>query len=197
MQHARAGRAGFTVMEVLVAASVLTVAIAGAAFMMTSAYGAYRHQDRNMELDRLVHDELERLSSTSYPELSTDIKAARRPEDPPKDGAPTQDFTMSGSGEAIARYRLNPPKDSKEDWAPRPMPQLGPDGRPTSIISGDDKNALRASVRLQYWDPTFDQPAATDRGLIRATYQLRGEGVDKQGVKYLARNICQDDPGSR
>jgi hypothetical protein len=57
--------------------------------------------------------------------------------------------------------------------------------------------ALRVSERLQFWDPSFDQPSPTDRGLIRATFELHGDGVDREGVKYLSRTICQDDPGSR
>lgn len=192
----RAGRPGFTVMEVLVASSVLTVAIAGAAFMMTSAYGAYRHQDRTMDMDRLVHDELERLSATSYPDLATKIRQARRPEDPVKDGAPTDDFTMNGSGDATVRYKLNPPKD-KDDWRPvPPAVPLDADGKPLPV-SPPDPHALRVSERLQFWDPAFDQPSQTDSGLIRATFELHGDGVDKEGVKYLSRTICQDDPGSR
>lgn len=177
-------------MEVLVAMSVLTIAIAGAAFMLTSAYGAYRHQDRTMATDQLVHDQLETLTSTSYETLRTAIRQARRPDTLPKDTpAPGRDWVMSGDpGDAATTYELLPPKESGQDWEPRAIP-VTPSGTVLQASDPQGPAPLKATLRLQYWDPTFDAPAPSDRGLIRATFVVSGEGVNKQGVKYLARNV--------
>lgn len=182
-------------MESIVAMSVLAIAIAGAAFMMTSAYGTYRHQDRRLDTERLVHDQLETFSATSYPQLAAEIDKARKPEEPtPSDAPATADFASSGAGEATARYDLAPPADSQGDWAPKPVLR-SLDGKPLPI--GETKATdLHAQVRLQYWDPNFDAPSAHDRGLIRATFELKGSDVNESATKYLARTICQDAPGS-
>jgi prepilin-type N-terminal cleavage/methylation domain-containing protein len=185
-----AGRPGFTLMEVLVAMSVLTIAIAGAAFMLTSAYGAYRHQDRTMATDQLVHDQLETLTSTSYETLRTAIRQARRPDTTPQDTpAPGQDWVMSGApGDATTEYELLPPRESGQDWEPRVIPRT-PSGTVLQVSQPQGPAPLKATLRLQYWDPTFDAPAPSDRGLIRATFAITGDGVNKHGVKYLARNV--------
>lgn len=186
----RTGRSGFTLIEVLVAMSVLTISIAGAAFMLTSAYGAYRHQDRTMATDQLVHDQMETLTSTSYTALRSTIRQARRPDAAPQDAPPPgQDWVMSGNpGEAAADYELLPPEPGAADWKPRNI-AVGADGQPLQVSGPQGPPPLRASLRLQYWDPTFDAPAPSDRGLIRASFAIRGEGVHKQAVKYLARNV--------
>jgi prepilin-type N-terminal cleavage/methylation domain-containing protein len=188
-------RPGFTVMESVVAMSVLAIAIAGAAFMMTSAYGSYRHQDRRLDTDRLVHDQLETFSATTYPMLAAEIDKARKPDAPtPPDAPTTGDFAMSGTGEATARYDLAPPGEGADDWTPKPVFR-SLDGKPVPI--GETKaTELHAQVRLQYWDPNFDAPSASDRGLIRATFALQGGDVNESATKYLARTICQDVPGS-
>jgi prepilin-type N-terminal cleavage/methylation domain-containing protein len=188
-------RPGFTVMESVVAMSVLAIAIAGAAFMMTSAYGTYRHQDRRLDTDRLVHDQLETFSGTSYQMLAAEIDKARKPEDPTPSEAPTTgDFAVTGTGEATARFDLRPPREGEDDWQPKPVFR-SLDGKPVPI-GETTKTDLHAAVRLQYWDPNFDAPSPNDRGLIRATYQLSGSDVNESATKYLARTICQDVPGS-
>ena len=178
-------RTGFTLMEVVVAMSVLTLSIAGAAFMLTSAYGAYRHQDRTLARDQLIHNRVETLTATPYSQFRQAIRQARRPGDPPRDGvAPPEDFTTLGGGEVEARYDLAPPQGDEKDWKPLPPPKpgAGPD-----IAGATSPDRLRATLRLQYWDPQFDAPAATDRGLIRATLTLEGDRYEQRAVKYVTR----------
>ncbi|HEY9722510.1 MAG TPA: prepilin-type N-terminal cleavage/methylation domain-containing protein [Oscillatoriaceae cyanobacterium] len=179
-------RVGFTLIEVLVATSVLTLAIAGAAIVMTSAYGAYHHQDRRLVMNQLVHDEMESLTVTPYDQLRTDIKSARAPQSPTHDGTPPdQDFQSINGGKAQARYDLEPPKDPQGDWAPKARPA----SNQTSYVQGQHvDNAMHATLSLEFWDPTFDSPSLTDRGLIRAVYTVNTTGMPSDSaVKYLAR----------
>jgi type II secretory pathway pseudopilin PulG len=175
-------------MEVVVAMSVLTIAIAGAAFMLTSAYGAYRHQNRTMDVDRLVHNQMETFTAVGYPEWRKNLQNGRRKDTPPTSPPPPgDDYIYWGGGEATSTWDLEPPTDDKTDWQPRPV-TYAVDGKPLQA----KPKALRATVRLQFWDPTFDSPAATDRGLIRATFSLEGDGVREQATKYLAREQWGD-----
>jgi prepilin-type N-terminal cleavage/methylation domain-containing protein len=178
-------RSGFTLLEVLAAMSVLTVSIAGAAFLMTSAYGTYRHQDRSLEVHRVVHDQMETLTATPYEALKADIQQARGPQDPPRSPS-NQDFESLGGGEAVARYDLDPPADPDGDWQPKPKAQ-STSGQLLINSATPDPNAMHATLDLQYWDPTFDVPAHDDRGLIRASYTLHGLGQDEHAVKYYTR----------
>lgn len=184
--QSRAARGGFTLIEVLVATTVLTLAIAGTAFVMTSAYGAYHHQDRRLVMDGLVHDEMETLTSTPYTQLSADIRTARAPQNPTHDGTPPdQDFESVSGGQAIAHYDLEPPTNPQGDWTPKAKPKPNQvsylDGTPVD-------SAMHASLSLEYWDPNFDSATQTDHGLIRAVYTLRTSGMaPDRAVKYFAR----------
>lgn len=179
-------RPGFTVMEILAALGVLTVAITGAAFVMTSAFGTYRQQDRTLERHRLVHDQMETLTATSYRSLAEQIKSARRPADPPRPHVPPQaDFESVSGGEALVRYRLEPPQTSEGDWRPKAIAK--PAAGQTFVTEKLPPSALEATLRLQFWSPELDTPSLTDTGLIRAVYTLSGPGDGERSVKYLAR----------
>ncbi|MFN3432578.1 MAG: prepilin-type N-terminal cleavage/methylation domain-containing protein, partial [Candidatus Sericytochromatia bacterium] len=105
-------RRGFTLMEVVVAMSVLTIAIAGAAFMLTSAYGAYRHQNRTMDIDRLVHNQMETFTAVGYPEWRQNLQNGRRKDTPPSAPPPPgEDDSDRGGGEAPSTRDHEPPTD--------------------------------------------------------------------------------------
>ena len=179
-------RRGFTLMEVVVAMSVLTIAIAGAAFMLTSAYGAFRHQDRAMDTQRLMHNEMETFTATGYPTWRERIQTGRRKDTPPKVPLePGTDYIYWGGGEATATWDLAPPTGVEADWQPQPI-SYAADALPLQAKS----RHLRKTVRLQFWDSHLRWPTATDRGLIRATVSLEGDGVREQATKYLAREQC-------
>jgi prepilin-type N-terminal cleavage/methylation domain-containing protein len=175
-------RSGFTLTEVLIAVSILAGALAGAAMLLTSAFGTYRHQNQTMEVFHVVHDQLEVLTSTSYKELANQVKSGRRPEDPPRDGMPGKDFVTATSGDVMAKFDMVP--DEKETTVYRVVPHkndvLLQNGRP-------QPGRLEAQLRLQYWDPQFDAPSLTDKGLIRASFAVKGLGLQDRGVKYFAR----------
>lgn len=184
-------RPGFTVTEVVAALGVLAVSISGAAFLMTSAFGTYRQQDRTMESRRLVHQRMERLTATDYAQLKQNIERARYAQDPPRSGlGPTDDFVTDGGGAATSRYELEPPKSDGDDWVPRPDPAaLGTPGGPgMGQVSGTpDPRVLKATLQLQYWDPQFDSPAKHESGLIRASFTLSGPNHQDRAVKYFTR----------
>jgi prepilin-type N-terminal cleavage/methylation domain-containing protein len=175
-------RSGFTLTEVLIAISILAGAMAGAAMLLTSAFGTYRHQNQTMEVFHVVHDQMEVLTATSYKDLAQDVKAGRRPEDPPRDGMAGKDFVTAATGDVTAKFDMVP--DEKENTVYKIVPH-----RDDVLLQNGRKEPgrLEAQLRLQYWDPQFDQPSQTDKGLIRASFVVRGLGLQDRGVKYLAR----------
>lgn len=181
-------RPGVTVAEVMVAALVLSVALTGASFAMTSAFGTYRNQDRTLQRQALVHDQMELLAGTPYTTLKGAIAGARRPTDPLRDGvSPTDDFQSVSGGEAIANYELEPPPEGQREWKPKAKP---PASTTLTNVSGGGKAYtpnLEATMRLQYWDPQFDQPTLVDKGLIRAKFTLSGDGLQSEAVRYVTR----------
>lgn len=177
-------RLGFTLTEVLIAVSVLTGGLAGAALLLTSAFSTYRHQGQTMEVFHVVHDQVEMLTATPYGDLKNAIEGARQPADPPRpDLPPEQDFSRAQAGDAVSRFDLEPkgPDDPTYEIKPKPAQAAN------TLTNKKPRGTLDAAVRLQYWDPTFDQPSMTDRGLIRASVRVKGSGVDDQTVKYVAR----------
>lgn len=177
-------RPGFTVAELLIAAFVLSVALTGASFAMTSAFGTYRNQDRTLVRQQLVHDQMESIAGARYETLKQAIKGARSPAAKPRaDFSPTEDFQSVNAGEALVSYELEPPKDGTGDWIPRAVNQ------DTSIQTSQTRYTpnLDATLRLQYWDPQFDQPTLVDKGLIRAKFSLTGDGTQSEAVRYVTR----------
>jgi prepilin-type N-terminal cleavage/methylation domain-containing protein len=175
-------RSGFTLTEVLIAVSILTGALAGAAMLLTSAFGTYRHQNQTMEVFHVVHDQMETLTATSYKELTQDVKSGRRPEDPPRPGAGTKDFVTSATGDVTAKFDMVP--EEKDATVYKIVPHR------TDVVLQNGRRPpgeIEATLRLQWWDPRFDAPSATDKGLIRASFLVKGMGVRDQGVKYLTR----------
>jgi prepilin-type N-terminal cleavage/methylation domain-containing protein len=179
-------RAGFTLIEVLVATSLLSMGLGTAAFLMASAYGTYRSQNKTLEINHVVHDQMEKLSSTTYENLATDMRMARNPGDPFRDALPPErDYEKGVSRNGvIARYELIPPPPESDAYTVR---------RKTGMIdeylvgSGSKPNNVDVTMILEYWDPQFDAPTNLDKGLIRAEYAIEWGGTHDRGVKYLAR----------
>lgn len=179
-------RAGFTLVEVLVAVSILTGALASAAFLLASAFSTYRNQNKRLEVNHLVHDQLEVLSNTPYEVLKGRMKKARQVSDPPRlDVPPQEDFTSNSGGEAQVDYSLDPPQGDAIDYTVKRKVQ----GNQTlAFQSGPQADGgVDANLHLQYWDPVFDGPSITDRGLIRAAFHVKAGAVNDQAVKYLSR----------
>jgi prepilin-type N-terminal cleavage/methylation domain-containing protein len=180
------GRAGFTLIEVLVATSLLTIGLGTAAFLMASAYGTYRNQNRTLEMNHLVHDQLETLTSTAYETLKADITKARNPGDPFRPALPPErDFEKAVGNGVIARFELVPPPPDQDDYK---VVRKG-DRQPNEWLqnAGKKPNNVDVSLKLEYWDPVFDEATATDKGLIRASYGIEWGGARDRGVKYYAR----------
>jgi prepilin-type N-terminal cleavage/methylation domain-containing protein len=180
----RGARAGFTLVEVLVAIAILSVAFASAAFMLTSAFGAYKHQDRTLEANRLAQNTVEALSATPYAALAQAI-ANGTGGTLPLILPPGMNFTRPSAGEATAHYQLTPPTGPQDDWHSHAMPVFQP-GQPPLTTTGTQPH-LDATLTLQYWDASLDAPALQNSGLIRACYVLNGLGVSARHTKYLAR----------
>ncbi|MDB5097091.1 MAG: hypothetical protein JWM80_1512 [Cyanobacteria bacterium RYN_339] len=175
-------RSGFTLTEVLIAVSILTGALCGAAMLLTSAFGTYRHQGQTMEVFHVVHDQMETLTATSYKDLTQDVKSGRRPEDPAREGAGAKDFVTAATGDVTSHFDLIP--DEKETTVYRVIPHK------TDVMLQNGRRPpgeIEATLRLQWWDPQFDAPSATDKGLIRASFLVKGMGLQDRGVKYLTR----------
>jgi prepilin-type N-terminal cleavage/methylation domain-containing protein len=177
-------RAGFTLIEVIVAVSILAIALSGSAFLLAGAFGTYRHQNTSMEVFHVVHDKMEILTSTSYSQLSSEMQKARQPNDPPRTDVPADhDYIKVAAGDASARYTLVP--ESQESNVYKIVPKQ--DAMLHIIDGRHPTGELDAVIRLQYWDPTFDAPSMTDHGLIRASFSLKGEQLADQATKYFAR----------
>lgn len=186
--HGRAGgRAGFTLIEVLVATSLLTIGLGTAAFLMASSYGTYRNQNRTLEMNHLVHDQLETLSSTAYETLEDDIAKARNPGEPFRPDLPPQrDFQKAVGNGVIARFEMVPPPPDKDEYkvirkGEKPPSEYMVNSGGNKVINVD------VSMKLEYWDPVFDKPTDKDKGLIRGTYEIDWGGARDRGVKYFAR----------
>ncbi len=181
-----ARRGGFTLIEVLVATSLLSMGLGTAAFLMASAYGTYRSQNKTLEINHVVHDQMEKLTGTTYETLASDIKSARNPGDPFRpDLPPERDFEkgMARNG-VLARYEMVPPPPDRDDYTVRRKTGMVDD---LLIGSGKAPNNVDVTMILEYWDPHFDGPSMTDKGLIRAEYAIEWGGTHDKGVKYLAR----------
>ena len=177
-------RSGFTLIEVIVAVSILAGSLAGAAFLLTTAFGTYRHQNQTMEVYHVTHDKFETLTASSYGSLRDRISHARRPEDKPKEGAsPDEDFVTAATGDVSARYRMVPSGPDSDVYR---METPG-DGHLRLITHIAPPGEINATLRLQYWDPQFDQPSPTDKGLIRANLQIKGFQLQDQATKYFTR----------
>lgn len=179
-------RAGFTLIEVLVATSLLTLGLGTAAFLMASAYGTYRSQNKTLEINHVVHDQMEKLTGTTYENLATDIGTARNPGDPFRPGLPPErDFEKGQSRNGVlARYELIPPPPERDDYTVRRKT-----GEVDEFLVGSGKrpNNVDVTMILEYWDPLFDGPSVTDKGLIRAEFAIEWGGTHDRGIKYLAR----------
>lgn len=173
--------------EVLAAVVVLSVALTGASFMMTSAFGTYRGQDRTLARQQLVHDQMETIAAQPYTAIKMGIVGSRRPADPLRpDFSPADDFVSVSGGEAVVNYELEPPADGQKDWTPKAKNKPGANGQFTNVSKKYNPN-LDATLRLQYWDPQFDTPSQLDKGLIRAKFTLSGDGVQTEAVRYVTR----------
>lgn len=181
------GRAGFTLIEVLVATSLLTIGLGTAAFLMASSYGTYRNQNRTLEMNHLVHDQLEMLTSTAYEGLERDIAKARNPGDPFRPDLPPQrDFEKAVGNGVIARFELVPPPPDKDDYKVIRKGDKPPEDYAVNA-GGSKVTHVEVSMKLEFWDPVFDSPSAKDKGLIRGTYEIEWAGARDRGVKYFAR----------
>ena len=181
-------RTGFTLIEVLIATSLLTIGLGTAAMLMASAYGSYRNQNRTLEMNHLVHDQMEKLTSTAYETLKADVAGARNPGDPFREQLPPErDFEKAQDvNGVVAKYELIPPDDSDKEG--RYAVRRKTEGRDMMYIgSGKRPNNVDVTMRLEFWDPQFDGPAAADKGLVRAQYDIEWNGTREHGVKYLAR----------
>lgn len=184
--EAAGGQAGFTLIEVLVATSLLTIGLGTAAFLMASSYGTYRNQNRTLEMNHLVHDQLETLSSTAYEALKEDIRKARNPGEPFRPDLPPQrDFEKAVGNGVIARFEMVPPPPEKDEYK---IIRKG-DKPPTEyMVNGGGKvNNVHVSMKLEFWDPLFDKATDKDKGLVRGTYEIDWSGARDRGVKYFAR----------
>jgi hypothetical protein len=158
--------------------------------MMTSAFGTYRNQDRSLVRQQLVHDQMETIAGQPYTALKVGILGSRKPSDPPRpDYGPAEDFESVSGGEAVVNYELEPPKEGEGDWTPKAKNKALANGQFTHESgSGKKYNPnLDATMRLQYWDPQFDQPSLLDKGLIRAKFTLSDDGVQTEAVRYVTR----------
>lgn len=179
-------RLGFTLIEVLVAVSILAIALTSSGFLLAGAFGTYRHQNQSMELFHVSHDKMETLEGAGYAQLLQMMAQARRPTDPIRDNLPADaDFVTNAAGDVTARYRMQP--ESPDSDVYKIVPHRDGDLIFTQNDAAARRGRIEASVRLQYWDPTFDAPSMTDRGLIRATLNLKGDSGQDQATKYLAR----------
>ncbi len=180
------GQTGFTLIEVLVATALLTIGLSTAAFLMASSYGTYRNQNRTLEMNHLVHDQLETLSSTAYETLKDDIRKARNPGEPFRPDLPAQrDFEKAVGNGVIARFEMVPPPPEKDEYKIIRKGDKPPDEY--MVNAGAKVVHVDVSMKLEYWDPVFDKPAETDKGLVRGTYEIDWGGARDRGVKYFAR----------
>lgn len=180
------GRTGFTLIEVLVATSLLTIGLGTAAFLMASSYGTYRNQNRTLEMNHLVHDQLEKLTSTAYESLQGDIARARNPGDPFRpDLPPERDFEKAVGNGVIARFDMVPPPPEKDEYKVIRKGDKPP--KEYLVQEGGKVVNVEVSMKLEYWDPVFDKATDKDKGLIRGTYEIEWGGARDRGVKYFAR----------
>jgi prepilin-type N-terminal cleavage/methylation domain-containing protein len=178
-------RLGFTLTEVLIASSLLTLGLGTAAFLMASAYGTYRAQYRTMEAQHLVHDRLEFIVASSYSQLAADLATARNPGDPPREALPAaRDFVKDEAGGVKALVELVPPQEGEHAYKER---RRDPAAGIFLQLSGKQRPPIELTLRLQHWDPTLDRPSETAAGLVRATCLVNMEGVHDEGVVYVAR----------
>ena len=110
------------------------------------------------------------------------------PEDPPRDGMPGKDFVTATSGDVTAKFDMVP--DEKETTVYKVVPHrndvLLQNGR-------TQPGRLEAQLRLQYWDPQFDAPSLTDKGLIRASFAVKGLGLQDRGVAACVKHLVAND----
>jgi prepilin-type N-terminal cleavage/methylation domain-containing protein len=178
-------RRGFTLIEVMVASSLLTLGLGTAAFLMASAYGTYRAQYRTIEAQHLVHDFLEQTVNVSYEHLAGRIEAARNPGDPPREFlTPTQDFIKEADGSVKALVELVRPDDGSPSYR---VKRRGPAAGLFLQLTRRTRPSIEVTLRLRHWDPTNDKPSETAAGLIRATALVNVEGAPDNGVVYVAR----------
>ena len=111
---------------------------------------------------------------------------ARNPSDPFRpDLPPERDFEkgMAKNG-VFAKYEMVPPPPDKDAYTIRRKSAYVDE---FLIGSGKRPNNVDVTMHLEYWDPTFDSPSMTDKGLIRAEYDIEWGGARDKGVKYLTR----------
>lgn len=178
-------RAGFTLSEVLIASSLLVIGMGATAFLMATAFGTYRAQDRRMEHDRLLHDQLETLAGAEYRSLERDLAAARNPDVPERDAlGADRDFVKLGDGAVTAKFELVPTEGAPGDYTVKARNPISPI---YETLGGKPRERAEVTVRLEHWDPELDKPTADDRGLIRAHVTLEFQGRRDRGVVYKAR----------
>ena len=178
-------RAGFTLIEVLVAATLLTLGLGTAAYLMASAYGTFRAQERTIESQHLVHNALETMVSTSYAELMSDLASARNPGEPAREAlVPLRDYVKEGDGSVKATVELVPPGPDETKYK---VQRKDPTKGLFLTLSRQPRTTIEMTVRLQHWDPVLDRPSATAAGLVRATCQTNVHGTRDGGAVYVAR----------
>jgi hypothetical protein len=170
--------------EVIIAVSILAMGLVGASFLLTSAFGTYRHQGQTMEVFHVTHDRMEYLTGSSYDVLRQKVAGARRPEDKTAKGvAPDEDFVTAAAGDVSTHYRMVPEGPDSDVYKVETD-----DVRGHIYLTGQRPNGeIEATMRLQYWDPVFDAPSQTDKGLIRANFQIKGFNLNDKSTKYFTR----------